>query len=209
VIVRLAVVAGLVATTLARADTPRPQPPAAAAPASEPADPAADEAGDANLESTADRTGMTLAVAVGAGLIAGFGIEDSVGRGGALSLRLGRVATPHTVITFEFDGAAALHKPTMNASTETNSNVDLLAGAQYYASPSLWLRAGAGVGIYQARGVLLTGDRTTIGPAVLGAIGVDIARLKWAVFGIEAGTSAMINNGVLFGSSLKLGLAFD
>lgn len=204
---RLAVVAGLVAATTAHAQTPASPPPA-----SEPPDPAVEEAGDANLESTAQRRGMTFAAAVGGGLIAGFGIEDSVGRGGALSLRLGRVATPHTVIVFEFDGAVALHKPAMG-STEANTNVDLLAGAQYYASPSLWLRLGGGVGVYQARGVVvmmgIPRDRTTIGPAVLGGIGVDVVRLKWAVFGIEASTSAMINGGVLLGSSLKLGLSFD
>jgi hypothetical protein len=206
---RLALVSGLVAVSTAHAQAPGTQPPA---PASEAPDPAVEEASDANLESTANRRGMTVAAAVGGGLIAGFGIEDSVGRGGALSLRLGRVATPRTVIVFEFDGAVALHKPSMG-STEANTNVDLLAGAQYYASPSLWLRLGGGVGVYQARGVVLAngmpGDRTTVGPAVLGGIGVDVVRLKWAVFGIEASTSAMINGGVLLGSSLKLGVSFD
>ena len=212
-IARLVAVAGLAAAPVARADAPRPAPPPAAAPASEPPDSAAEEAGDATLDSTANRTGMTFAVALGGSLVAGFGIEDSVGRGGAVSLRLGRVATPRTVITFELDGSAVLHKQAMGTPTETNSNIDVLAGAQYYVGPSLWLRAGAGIGVYEARGVLLDtgkpGDRTTVGPAALGALGIDVARFKWAVLDIEVGTSVMINSGLLFGSSLKLGLAFD
>ena len=181
-------------------------------PASEPPDSAAEEAGDANLESTANRRGMTFAAAIGPGVIAGFGIEDSVGRGGALALRIGRVATPHTVITLEVDGCGALHRPT-KGTTSVNTNTELLAGAQYYVSPSLSLRLGLGVGVYTVRGILQTNgmqdERTTIGPALLGGIGVDLARVKWAVFGLEASTTAMINGGVLLGSSLKLGVSFD
>lgn len=219
-------VAGLTAAGLAHADAPAatsprpaaPPPPAARAalipapPASGPPDSAVEDAAEANLESIENRKGMTLAFAIGGGLIAGFGIEDSVGRGGAFSLRLGRVATRHTVITVEFDGAVALHKQGMMSSTEANTNVDLLAGAQYYVNPSLWLRLGGGVGVYTARGILIgatVGERTTIGPAVIGGIGVDLARFKWAVLGIEGSTSAMINGGVLLGSSLKVGLSLD
>ncbi|HEY6174833.1 MAG TPA: hypothetical protein VIX73_10330 [Kofleriaceae bacterium] len=228
---RAIVVASLAAASVARADATGTEParpiaaakPAeaakpteavkTAAPASEPPDAAADEAGDANLESTANRRGMTFAAALGAGVTAGFGIEDSVGRGGALAFRIGHVATPHTVITLEFDVSGALHRPTKDT-TAVNTNGALLAGAQYYVSPSLSLRLGIGGGAYTAHGILVAGstmlkDRTTIGPAVLGGIGVDLARVKWAVFGIEATTTAMINGGVLLGSSLKLGVAFD
>lgn len=205
---RSVVVASLAAASIARADAPGPAP---AKPA-EPPDSAAEEAGDANLESTANRRGMTFAAAIGAGVIAGFGIEDSVGRGGALALRIGRVATPHTVITLEIDGSGALHRPTKDT-TAVNTNTEILAGAQYYIGPSLSLRLGVGAGVYTVRGILQTDgtqkERTTIGPAVLGGLGVELARVKWAVFGIEASTTAMINGGVLLGSSLKLGLAFD
>ena len=218
---RAVVVASLAAASVAQADAtgaepakPEPAKPEAAksAPASEPPDSAAEEAGDANLESTANRRGMTFAAAIGPGVIAGFGIEDSVGRGGAVAFRIGRVATPHTVITLELDGSGALHRPTKDT-TAVNTNTELLAGAQYYVSPSLSLRLGMGAGVYTVRGILQTDgtqkERTTIGPALLGGIGVDLARVKWAVFGLEASTTAMINGGVLLGSSLKLGVSFD
>jgi hypothetical protein len=44
---------------------------------------------------------------------------------------------------------------------------------------------------------------------VLGGIGIDVARFKSAVFGVEIGTSAMIRSGVLVASDLRVGVAFD
>ncbi|HEX2686009.1 MAG TPA: hypothetical protein VHN14_05300 [Kofleriaceae bacterium] len=178
-------------------------------------DPAVEEAGDANLESIENRRGLTFAGAFGGGLIVGFGIKDSVGRGPSLSLRLGHVATRRTVITFELGITAALHKPPgMNSSLETNTNTNLLAGALHYLSPSLWLRFAGGLGVYNGRKVTLSngqiGDVTLLGPAVLAGVGVDLARFKSAVLGLEVGTSAMINrDGLLVASGLNLGLAFD
>ena len=222
---RAVVAAGLVAASVARATPAAPAAPAAAAPAAaapaaaapEPPDSAAEDAADANLESTASRQGMTFSAAAGAGFIAGFGIDDSVGRGGAVAFRIGRVATPRTVITLELDIAVVLHKRAETSPVDANSNVDLFAGAQYFVSRALSLRLGAGIGGYTARGILAptmnnstaTKDNSTVGPALLGGVGVELARFKWAVIGLEASTTAMINGGVLLGSSLKLGLSFD
>jgi hypothetical protein len=185
-----------------------------AAPRAEPPDPAVLEASDANLESTADRRGLTFAASVGGGFTAGFGIEDSVGRGGAVSLRLGHVATPRTVITFEVQVAAVLHEPATGSSVKANTCANLLGGAQYYPNRSLWLRLAGGFGAYQGRQVAVSGGRlgdvTLTGPALLVGAGVDLARFKWAVVGIEAGTSAMINrDGVLVVSAAGLGVQFD
>jgi hypothetical protein len=193
----------------ARADAPAAAPP----PSTEPA-PAAVEAGDANLAPNADRHGLTFSGALGGGMMVGFGIQDSVGRGGSVSLRLGRVASPHTVLTIELAVTAALHKQGTNDAIATNSDTNLLAGAQYYVNPSLWLRFGGGIGVYQGRQVTLstnqTGDLTLAGPAVLGGLGVDLLRFKWAVLGIEFSTSAMINgDGVLVATGANVGLAFD
>jgi len=198
------------AGSLAHADTAKPT----TAPKDATPDPAVDDAAEANLESTEDRRGLTFAGSFGGGLILGFGIKDSVGRGGAVSLRLGHVATKRTVITFELGFTAALHKPAMQNKTQTNTNTNLLAGALYYVNPSLWLRFGGGLGVYQGRQITLStgqlGNVTLVGPAMLGGVGVDIARLKSAVLGLEVGTSAMINvDGVLVASGLNLGLSFD
>jgi hypothetical protein len=174
-----------------------------------------EEAGEANLESTQNRRGLTFSASIGGGMLVGFGIKDSVGRGGEVSLRLGHVATRRTVITFELGFTAALHKPPgMMSSTETNSNTNLLAGGLYYVNPSLWVRFAGGLGVYQGRQVTLAsgaiGDVTLVGPAMLGGVGVDLARFKSAVLGLEIGTSAMINSdGVLVASGANIGLAFD
>jgi hypothetical protein len=209
--IRLAALAVVTAAHLAYADAPKAIP----VPAGEPPDPAVEQAGDANLESTADRRGFTFSVGLGGGLMIGFGIQGSVGRGGALSVRLGHVATPHTVITFEVATSAVLHEPpVMNASVETNTDTNLLAGAQYYVTPSLWIRGAGGVGIYRANQVELSGgalgDIRLIGPAVLGGIGVEFVRVRSAVMGLEVGTSAMISSsGVLMTSTLGLGFSFN
>jgi len=197
--------------TLAHADATKPT----TAPADDAPDPAVQDASEANLESTENRRGLTFAGSLGGGLILGFGIKDSVGRGPVVSLRLGHVATRRTVITFEIGVTAALHKPAgMDSSLQTNTNTNLLAGALYYVNPSLWVRFGGGLGVYQANQVTLSsggiGNVRLAGPAVLGGIGVDIARFKSAVLGLEVGTSAMINSdGVLVASGLNLGLSFD
>jgi hypothetical protein len=202
----LVVLAGLLAGRPVRADAPAradapvraDAPGPATSAAAEPQDPAVDEAGDANLEPNADRNGVTFAVVLGAGLMVGIGIQGSVGRGGALGLRLGRVATRHTVMTFEVSGGAVLHEPhVMKPSVETNSNTDVLVGAQYYLNPSLWVRGAGGVGIYHGNQVELSagglGDVRLIGPTMLGGLGVDIVRFRSIVLGIETGTSALIS----------------
>jgi hypothetical protein len=206
----LAALAVVSAAGVARADAPGASPPAG-----EP-DPAVEEASDANLESAASRTGIVVSGSLGGGMIIGIGVDDSAGRGPAVSLRLGHVATPHTVITFGVDFTLALHKP-KDFPVQTNSDTNLLAGAQYYVNPSLWLRFAGGLGVYQGRKVLVevdnmqtVGDLTLIGPAALAGIGVDIVRFKWAVLGLEAATSATVNRqGVLLASHLNLGLSFD
>lgn len=210
-IARTVFVALSAVAALAHADATKPTSP----PADDAPDPAVQDASEANLESTENRRGLTFAGSLGGGLILGFGIKDSVGRGPAISLRLGHVATRRTVITFEIGVTAALHKPPgMDSSLQTNTNTNLLAGALYYVNPSLWVRFGGGLGVYRGSQVTLAsgaiGNVVLAGPAVLGGIGVDVARFKSAVLGLEVGTSAMINSdGVLAAGGLNLGLSFD
>jgi hypothetical protein len=232
---RLAVIAGLAVGGAAHAESKSPAtpsgappsaapgearaaPPPAPAPAAEAPDPAVEYAADANLESTANRQGFILAGSLGGGLLVGLGIEGSTGRGGSFDVRLGHVATPRTVITFEFGGTIVLHATAklnaMDPATYTNTNLNLLAGAQYYVTESLWLRFAGGLGRYQASHVQGSDPNVSIdvqqtGPAVLGGIGLDVARFKRAVFGLEIGTSAMVRSGVVVASDLRLGVALD
>jgi hypothetical protein len=172
------------------------------------------DASDANLEAQPGRSGTVFSLAFGGGLMVGFGIPDSVGRGGAASFRLGRVASQRLVVDVELDVIAALHRQATNSDAATNSDSNVLVGAQYYVNPSLWLRFAGGVGVYQARQVVLgngtPGERTLIGPAALAALGIELARYKWAVLGVEVSTSATVNpEGVLVANGLDLNLAFD
>ena len=227
---RLVVLGGLALAGAAHAE---PKPPAAASPSSgagpgatratppppaEPPDPAVEYAADANLESNENRQGLTFAGSLGGGVLVGLGIEGPTGRGGSFDLRLGHVATPRTVITFELAGTVVLHGMTSSltdSTTYTNTDLNLLAGAQYYVSESLWLRFAGGVGVYQASHVQTSDpkdpsvDFRLIGPAVLGGIGVDVARFKWAVLDVELATSVLVRSGALVASDLRLGVAFD
>lgn len=198
------------ATTVARADAPR----APRAPSADTTpDPAVQDAAEANLETTESRSGLTFAIQLGGGLTVGFGITDSVGRGGSISLRLGHVATRRTVITFELTGTGSLHKAAMMSPTKANTDVNLMTGAQYYVNHSLWLRAAGGVGVYTRRdvkGATGNSDVTLVGPAALGGIGVELLRFKWAVLGFEVGTSTMVSrDGLLIASGAGLDLSFD
>jgi len=220
---RATLLAALAVAGVAHADPQalRPAKPAttAAAQAATPAassdepDPAVAEAAEANLELTEHRRGLTFSGAIGGGLVIGFGIKDSVGRGGSLSLRLGHGATRRTVITFELGITAVLHKQGTNNAIETNTNSNLLAGAQYYVNTSLWVRLGGGIGVYQGRQVALSagiGNLTLVGPAALGGVGLDLLRVRSAVLDFEIGASAMLNSqGVLVASGANLGLSFD
>lgn len=223
---RLAVAGGLAVAGVAHAEPKPPATPPSAAPSAAPGatraapvadeapDPAVEYAADANLESTANRQGLTFAASFGGGLLVGLGIDGPTGRGGSLDFRLGHVATPRTVITFEVGATIVLHGMT-NAATYTNTDVNALAGAQYYVSESLWLRFAGGLGVYQAKHVEAsdptkgTVDFQLIGPAMLGGIGVDVARFKWAVIGVELGTSVIVRSGALVASDLRLGVQFD
>ena len=206
--------AGLaVALTLVSAGARADEESAPVATAPEP-DPAAATAADANLEPTGPRDGFTFAAAIGAGTIIGIGVSDSVGRGPSVDLRLGRVAGPNVQATLELEVVAALHRRGAMDPIATNTDANVLAGMQYYASPSLWVRGALGGGVYTAHDVGLSdgryGDRRLIGPSALFGVGVDLARFKAAVFGIDLNVSALVTvDGVLLSSGGRIGVAFD
>ena len=173
-------------------------------------DPAAVEAGDANLESVEHRRGTTLSVGLGGALTFGMGVKNAVGRGGGFDIRVGRVATRHTVITLELSVCALPHQLS-SGGISTNSSTSLLVGAQHWVNESLWVRAGLGYGVFLANDEPLPGaSRTLRGAASVVGAGVDLVRWKSAVLDLELLSVAMVNReGVLSSSALLLGLAFD
>lgn len=196
------------ATSVAAATRP-PADPAAARPAdpaaSEPPDEITDvESREANLESEEPRSGLTAAIALGGGLMLGGDI--GVGRGPAVSLRIGHVATRKTVITFELTSTNGLHKRASDDEILTDSNVALFVGAQRYASRSLWVRAAGGPTILVTNAMTngTGGDKPRGGLGGLVGAGFDFARLRYVAFGFE--TFAM---GSVSGDGFKMQLGFS
>ncbi|MBL9019459.1 MAG: hypothetical protein JNL83_35045 [Myxococcales bacterium] len=190
----------LVLATAAHAD-PRPEP--------EP-DPAAERAGFANLASIEHRKGFTFGAALGPSVTIGGG----TGTGGDLALRLGHVATPSTVFTFTLGGSAQFHRSADMKSLIANNLTYALAGAQYWAVPSLWLGIGAGAGTYHCN-ECLTDEGTRVstkraGPSGGASAGVDLVRFKGVVLGLEIYSIGVITReGFIMTSGMSLGLSFD
>ncbi|MDB4953640.1 MAG: hypothetical protein JWO36_1209 [Myxococcales bacterium] len=168
---------------------------------------AEDQAREANLESIAPREGVTFSGAIGGSLFLGSG---AVGKGGAISLRLGHVATPNVVLTFELAGGAFLHS-VGGGKTLQDGDGNLLAGAQYYANPSLWIRGAGGFGIYTKNEEVtpnMSKATTRWGPAAAFGAGIDLVRKRFWVLGIEVFTVAKVHrDGVLAITGLCLGLS--
>jgi hypothetical protein len=185
--------------------------PAFADPAPAPDPRAVEAAEDANLVSNAPRTGTVLAFAVGGGIVlGGNGAGDTgVGRGPSLSFRVGHVATRDTVITFELTGGSRLHEAAVSGSALLHDDdYNLMAGALVYVLPSVWLRGAGGLSVITFESTM--GTTPHAGVAGLGGVGVDIARWRQLVLGIEGWglTSVVGARGVVFDSGLCLGLTY-
>ena len=173
-------------------------------------DPAAERAGFANLESIEHRQGFTFSAALGGSVTIGGG----TGTGGNLALKLGRVATPKTVFTFVLGGSAQFHRSADMKSLIANNLTYALAGAQYWAVPSLWLGIAAGAGTYHCNEcVTEEGTRETskrAGPSGGVGAGVDLVRFKGVVLGLEVYSIGVITRGgFIMTSGMSLGLSFD
>lgn len=172
----------------------------------DPRDRAEQAGGEANLESRAPRSGLTFSFSAGAGVTMG----DGVGRGPAASFRIGHVATPTTVLTFELTGGSLLHQRAGTSALLHNELFSLMVGGLHYVSGSLWLRGAGGVVGY----TIDTGDAMSGashgGLGGLGGVGVDLARWHYLVLGLETfGQLAVVSTrGVMFNSGLCLGLTY-
>jgi len=165
-----------------------------------------EESAEANLETKAPRDGLTFTFAVGAGLL--LGGDVGIGRGGALSARIGHVATRRTVITFELSGTGALHKRGSDGTVATDSNAGLYAGALRYAGTSTWVRAAGGLTVFTANARTEdVSSRTGIGALVGG--GLDLVRWGYVVLGFEVfGMASVTGDGFKVNTGFCLGLSY-
>lgn len=194
-------------TTAAPAPPPAPVAKPRPAPAPSPPDPdTVEAASEANLESDAPRAGVVLAASVGAGITMG----DGVGRGPALSLRVGHVATPVTVLTFEIVGGSLLHQQMSSSTILHNDDISLMAGALRYINRSLWVRAAGGVTTYTEDNVVTSLRAVHGGVGGLVGIGVDLVRWHYLVLGLETFNQMSIvsKKGLLYNNGLCLGLTY-
>lgn len=194
------------------AATPAPAPKAPAEPAP---DRAAQEAGEgANLEPDAPRDGFVATISlIAGGVTVGIGMENATGQGNAGLVRLAHVATPRTMIVFEI---------VYNALIQIDGDdlygvhsINMLAGAQRYVKPALWLRGAAGAGLLYGEedrvgGLIRRPAVENWGPAVSGGAGVDLFRWKWLRGSVEYCVAAMYNSdGVVLSNTLLFGAGFD
>jgi hypothetical protein len=176
--------------------------------------PVVERAGDANLEPVGPHTGVSLTASLLATSIISADSSGDVGRGPGLSLRVGRAATPDTLITLEITGGSMLHEH--GSTLFTNNAADFLLGAQHYAKPTLWLRASAGIGSYIRRGIFIgkadmpAPDQSLVGAAALVGVGLDLMRRhKWAL-GLEGFTSLLVErNGITTASGIGLNVSYQ
>lgn len=181
---------------------------ASVADADDKADPTAAAAADeANLESNAPRAGMTFSVALGAGITMG----DGVGRGPALSFRIGHVATPSTVLTLEITGGSLLHQeaaPMGNGPIMHNDFIGLMAGGLYYVSGSFWIRGASGLATYTIDSGM--NNKAHLGITGVGGLGLDFVRWHYLVLGIETFSQVAIvgTRGLMLNTGLCLGLTY-
>src|SRR5690606_6063482 len=121
--------------------------------------------------------------------------DIGVGRGGAISARIGHVATRRTVITFELTGTGALHRRGTDGPLVTDTNAGLYAGAQRYVSGSAWFRIAGGLNVFTANtGADDQHAHGGIGGLVAG--GLDLVRWGYVVLGLELfGMSSITGDG--------------
>lgn len=180
-------------------------------------DPEATRAGEANLESLAKRRGFTYGASLGPSVT--IGKDTGTGTGATLSLRLGQVATPRTVISFELNASGQLRRVVtgedamMKPITElrTNSIGSFLAGVQYWFGPSIWIRISGGFGVTTCQKCTADLKDTRRGTlAGGGGLGVDIVRWRGTVLAVEAYNVSQIGNGGLQTTLVSaVSLSFD
>ena len=177
-----------------------------ARPASAGNDPLAeDKAKEANLESNAPREGVTFSATIGPGLLIQGG---TIGTAGMVDLRLGHVATPATVVTFELANAAFPHViGTAPPTTYYDTSSSLMVGAQRYNGPSLWLRAAGGLNVHVIDSGPM-GKSSHLGPAGAVGAGVDLVRRHFWVLDAEiSGISAIEKGGLLVTGAISVGIS--
>jgi hypothetical protein len=157
------------------------------------------KAEESNLEANGPRQGVTFTAAFGPGLFIANHAQSNILAG---TFRLGHVATPNTILTFELTGGTLTHSLANETLIDTSGSA--LIGAQYYVAPSVWLRGSVGATVHTVDNGPM-GTHVATGPAVAGGAGIDIVRKHLWVYGIEIFTIASYNrDGAIFTGGLCL-----
>jgi hypothetical protein len=205
---------------VAASSGPRPRKVIVEPPASPPDRAARAQADESNLQPIAERDG----IAVGASLIVWQQVStiDDADRGGGVVLRLGRAATPNTVVYLEVLTGAFLNITqdlngggTTKKETYIEGSGGLMATAQTYVRSTVWLRAGGGLASYtqvvpDATKLDMPENRVAhVGLGAVGGIGVDLVRWRTTRLAFEAVQSLhRFRSGWLFDLGFGIGLTY-
>ena len=182
--------------------------------ADDPDQDAVESAGEKNLVSNAQRSGTTFSASLGAGITMG----DGVGRGEAFSFRIGHVATPSTILTFEITGGSLFHQDvglTMDGPVYHNDYIGLMAGGLHYIASSFWVRGAGGLASYT---IDAQTDQSRVHFGISGLVGLGLDFVRWHIFtnthvalGLETFSQMGIvaSRGVMLNTGLCLGLSFS
>jgi hypothetical protein len=194
-------------------DPAHPIPPAPPPPPSQP-DPVVAASAQHGIESTSRHQGLSATLAIGGGLTVGVGIDSSVGRGPAGSLRIAHMAGERWAFTAEIANTTLLHrvKGTDSSSGDLRTDVgtNLLFGAQLYVNRVLWLRGGVGLGSFSIDEPDSMDTRILAGPSGVVGGGLDLVRFRRAAIGVEMMSIGMLNrDGLLTTTSFMVDLSVE
>jgi hypothetical protein len=174
------------------------------------------QAEDSNLDPVGPRHGLAAGI-----FFMGWqqvGSVDDAGRGGGVGLRLGATAASTTVVWLELIAGAFPDTSEQGCITKRclsyiESTAALVASAQRYVAPNLWLRGGGGFASYTQ--VIKEGsDRAETravsgGLSVVGGVGVDLVRRHTTRVSFENMlTLHRFSSGWIFDIGFGVGVAF-
>ena len=149
------------------------------------------------------RDGLTFGLSLGAGPVVSE-CEACSATTSAVDLHIGWMAAPRLAVLFDMTGVVQTQGLGVSASL-------LYAGAaQYWATPRIWLKGGAGVALLEDTGVFGQMDTEQTGFGMLAAVGLEFLRAQRFVFDGQAQFAGSFygQDGKVVNASLQIGISW-
>lgn len=199
-----AVAVVLAAPGLAIADAPARRPLSPVRP-SPPDSRAAAMSAESNLEWP--RSGFRASAAIGPAMQIGVGIDDSSGKGGGISLRVGTASGPRLAWLLEL-ASTGYAAENVDLEAKLNSSSLLTLGAQVHVTEAVWVRFGAGLATFVQRSE--TGQPEFAGVGSTFGAGYDVVRRGDLALSLELAALGAFYDGdsLVTSSVLALGVTY-